>query len=263
MVIEHEPGDLTCTVSADVRLAELQEALARGGQMLALDPPDAARLTVGEAFATAAVGPRAHRYGGPRDLVLGVTVRLADGTVARGGGRVVKTVAGYDLPKLFTGARGRLGEILELTLRLHPLPASTFTVVTAPADPTILEPLAPACIEYAWPPERMFVRFESPVARPLAEQAAALVGGDLVEADESLWAEHRERAAGLELTRCLPADVPATIERLREAGATTIVGRYARGLLFSDAENRGQAPGDRGLAPVLELERRVVEAYRG
>jgi len=256
VVIEHEPGDLTCTVSAGVPLTELQETLARGGQMLALDPPDAARLTVGEAFAAAAFGPRAHRYGGPRDLVLGVTVRLADGTVARGGGRVVKTVAGYDLPKLFTGAHGRLGEILELTLRLHPLPASTCTVVTAPCDPTILEPLAPACVEYAWPPERLFVRFESPVAHPLAEQAVALVGGDLAESDESLWADHRERAAGLHLTRCLPAEVPATIERLREAGATRIVGRYARGLLLSDVNDRCQAA-------VSQLEQRVVEAYRG
>jgi len=260
VVIEHEPGDLTCTVSAEVPLARLQETLARGGQMLALDPPDAATLTVGDAFATAASGPRAHRYGGPRDLVLGVTVRLADGTVARGGGRVVKTVAGYDLPKLFTGARGRLGEILELTLRLHPLPASTCTVVTAPSDPTVLEPLAPACVEYAWPPERMFVRFESPVARPLAEQAAALVGGDLVPSDESLWADHRERTAGLEPVRCLPADVPATIARLRESGATTIVGRYARGLLFSDVKDVNE----RGQTPVIQaLERRVVEAYGG
>jgi len=248
VVIEHEPGDLTCTVSAGVSLTELQETLARGGQMLALDPPDAARLTVGEAFATAAFGPR--------DLVLGVTVRLADGTVARGGGRVVKTVAGYDLPKLFTGARGRLGEILELTLRLHPLPASTCTVVTAPTDPTVLEPLAPACIEYAWPPERMFVRFESPVAPELAEQARELVGGDVVSGDESLWEEHRERAAGLTLTRCLPADAPETVEALRAAGATVIVGRYARGLLFADVQLPGRAPHGH----LEALERRVVEA---
>jgi glycolate dehydrogenase FAD-binding subunit len=188
-----------------------------------------------------------------------VTVRLADGTVARGGGRVVKTVAGYDLPKLFTGARGRLGEILELTLRLHPLPAATCTVVAAPCDPTVLEPLAPACVEYAWPPEHMLVRFESPVARTLGEEAAALVGGELVEVDEPLWSDHRERAAGLHPTRCLPAEAPAAIERLRAAGATTIVGRYARGLLYSDvrAPNRGLAPG------VHELEQRVVEAYGG
>jgi glycolate oxidase FAD binding subunit len=263
MVIEHEPGDLTCTVRADVPLAELQQTLAKGRQMLALDPPGATGLTVGEAFATAACGPRSHRYGGPRDLVLGVTVRLADGTVARGGGRVVKTVAGYDLPKLFTGARGRLGEILELTLRLHPLPATTCTVVTAPSDPTVLDPLAPACVEYAWPPEHMLVRFESPVARVLAEEAAALVGGDLVDGDESLWADHRERAAGLHLTRCLPAEAPATIERLRAAGATTIVGRYARGLLFTDVKDRGQAPENRGLAPASRLEQRVAEAYGG
>jgi glycolate oxidase FAD binding subunit len=259
MVISHEPGDLTCTVSADVPLEELQQVLARGGQMLALDPPGATGLTVGEVFAAAAFGPRAHRYGLPRDLVLGVTVRLADGTVARAGGRVVKTVAGYDLPKLFTGAGGRLGEILELTLRLHPLPAQTCTVVAAPADPTALEPLAPACVEYAWPPERMLVRFESPVARALAEQAVAAVGGELVDDDEALWAEHRERAAGLELTRCLPADVPAAIAQLRTAGATTIAGRYARGLLYADVHISGQARN----MQVEALERRVVEAYGG
>lgn len=259
MVIEHEPGDLTCTVSAGVALAELQAVLARGGQMLALDPPGAAGMTVGQAFAAAAFGPRAHRYGLPRDLVLGVTVRLADGTVARGGGRVVKTVAGYDLPKLFTGARGSLGEILELTLRLHPLPADTCTIVADPGDPTVLEPLAPACVEYAWPPERMFVRFESPVAQALAEQARELVGGDLVSGDDSLWEEHRERAAGLALTRCLPADVPAAIEALRAAGAQIIVGRYARGLLFADVQLPGREPD----AHLAALERRVVEAYVG
>jgi glycolate oxidase FAD binding subunit len=260
VVIEHEPGDLTCTVSADVPLPELQAALAHGGQMLALDPPGAAGLTVGQAFDDAAFGPRAHRYGLPRDLVLGVTVRLADGTIARGGGRVVKTVAGYDLPKLFTGAGGRLGGILELTVRLHPLPAATCTVIADPSDPTVLEPLAPACVEYAWPPGRMLVRFESPVARVLAEQAVELIGGELVDDDDELWAEHRERAAGLHLTRCLPADVPATIERLQAAGATTIVGRYARGLLLSDAHDmnkRGQTP------CIQELEQRVVEAYAG
>jgi glycolate oxidase FAD binding subunit len=259
MVIEHEPGDLTCTVAADVPLSELQRVVGLGGQMLALDPPAGDGFTVGEAFAVGGSGPRSHRYGPPRDLVLGMTVRLADGTVARAGGRVVKTVAGYDLPKLFTGAQGRLGEILELTVRLHPLPASTCTVVSVPSDPLVLEPLAPACIEYAWPPERMLVRFESPVARAVAEQAVDLVGGELHEDDDQLWAAHRELAAGLKLTRCLPAEVPDTIAQLRAAGATTIVGRYARGLLHADVNIACLAPDIHR----AELEQRVVEAYGG
>jgi hypothetical protein len=80
-----------------------------------------------------------------------------------------------------------------------------------------------------------------------------------VDADEALWAEHRERAAGLVLTRCLPADVPATIARLQAAGATTIVGRHARGLLYADVNIRGQAPD----MQLEALELRVVEVYGG
>ena len=172
MVIEHAAGDLTCTVEAGTTLAELDRELARAGQMLALDPPGAEQLTVGEAFDRALFGPRAHRYGLPRDLVLGIRARLPDGTVVRGGGKVVKNVAGYDLPKLFTGAHGALGELLELTLRLHPRPAQTATLVTPLCDPIPLEPLMPACVEVQLPEERLLVRFESPVARELARRGA-------------------------------------------------------------------------------------------
>ena len=77
--------------------------------MLALDPPGAERLTVAEAFSSAVTGPRAHGYGLPRDLLLGVALRLPDGSVVHGGGRVVKNVAGYDLPRLAVGSAGRLG----------------------------------------------------------------------------------------------------------------------------------------------------------
>ncbi|MDX6551440.1 MAG: glycolate oxidase binding subunit [Gaiellales bacterium] len=253
MVIEHEAGDLTCTVEAATPLAELQAQLAGSSQMLALDPPGDAALTVGEVFDRALFGPRAHRHGLPRDLVLGVRVRLAGGSVARGGGKVVKNVAGYDLPKLFTGAEGRLGELLELTLRLHPLPVSTCTVVTEPGDPHPLEPLAPACVEYAWPDARMLVRFESPVAGELAEAARALVGGELVADDDELWAEHRRLQAGLELHRTPPADAVAACERLRNAGATRVVGRWARGWLFADVP---AAP--RSLS---SLEQRVIARF--
>src|SRR5690242_21421221 len=107
---------------------------------------DAGELTLGEGFDGNLAGPRSHRYGEPRDVVLGMTVELADGTVARCGGRVVKNVAGYDLARLFTGARGRLGAIRQLALRLHPLPAATCTLVAPVGDPLPLERLAPACV---------------------------------------------------------------------------------------------------------------------
>ncbi len=224
--------------------------------MLALDPPGAERLAVADAFSAAVTGPRSHGYGPPRDLLLGVALRLGDGSVVHGGGRVVKNVAGYDLPRLVVGSEGRLGSIERVCVRLHPLPAATCTVVADPCDPLVLEPLAPACVEYAWPPGHMLVRFESPAAAELAQQAQALVGGEIVVDDEELWAGHRELAAGLPAHRSLPAGVPAAIDDLRTAGATRIVGRLARGLLHADVQQRGQAP-------VLQLEQRVIEAFGG
>jgi glycolate oxidase FAD binding subunit len=254
-VIDHRPGDLVCTVEASVGLAELHRALAREGQMLALDPPQADRLSVGDVFDRALSGPLSHRYGEPRDLVLGLTVELPDGTVARSGGRVVKNVAGYDLGKLFTGADGRLGRIRELTVRLHPLPAATCTVVAELADPRALEPFAPACVELAWPGDGMLVRFASAAAADLAERASGLVGGRIVDDDEELWTEHRERAAGLAAVDCLPVTTAATLDRLRADGATQVVGRWARGRLFADVAVAQPA--------LSALESRVVGAFGG
>ena len=238
-------------------LGELGRTLGDRAQMLALDPPGAERLTVAEAVSSAVTGPRAHGYGPPRDLLLGVALRLPDGSVVHGGGRVVKNVAGYDLPRLAVGSAGRLGEIARACVRLHPVPAATRTVVAEPADPLVLEPLAPACVEYAWPPGHMLVRFESPAAAELAELACALVGGEVVEDDEAIWAEHREAAAGLDVHRALPAEALTTIDDLRASCATRIVGRLARGILHADVQKRGQAP-------ILQpLEQRVVEAFGG
>src|SRR5215469_5922511 len=90
--------------------------------------------TVGGTLATAAAGPRRLRYGTPRDLVIGVTVIRADGTVAHSGGKVVKNVAGYDLGQLFTGSFGTLGLIVEAVFRLHPRPAATAYVTLDCAD---------------------------------------------------------------------------------------------------------------------------------
>ncbi len=133
-VIEHAWADLTVTVEAGCTIAELQRTLAERGQRLAVDPLWPERATVGGVLSTNDTGVLRYRYGGLRDLVIGVTLALADGTLARSGGKVVKNVAGYDLPKLVTGAFGTLGVITQATFRLHPLPKHTRTVTAALGD---------------------------------------------------------------------------------------------------------------------------------
>ncbi|MER7505341.1 FAD-binding oxidoreductase [Nonomuraea pusilla] len=122
-VLEHAAGDLVVRVQAGVTVDALAAALGGKGQELALDVPFDSGATIGGTLAVGAAGPRSFRYGAARDLLIGVTVVLADGTVAKSGGKVVKNVAGYDLGKLFTGSYGTLGVIAEAAFRLHPLPA--------------------------------------------------------------------------------------------------------------------------------------------
>ena len=128
-VIDHAAGDLTVTVEAGVPLAALQNILAAENQFLALDPAHADHATIGGIIATQDAGSLRHRYGGVRDMVLGVTFVRADGEFAKAGGRVVKNVAGYDLMKLFTGSFGTLGVMTQVTLRLYPRPETGKTVI--------------------------------------------------------------------------------------------------------------------------------------
>jgi glycolate oxidase FAD binding subunit len=171
-VLEHEPGDLTAIVEAGLRLSELQERLAEHGQMLGLDAPG--DPTIGACLAGDLSGPRRHRYGAMRDLVIGVTVVLADGTVASSGGKVVKNVAGYDLGKLFSGSRGRLGLIARVALRLHPRPAAQATAVVETDDPraywTVLQraQLTPSAVDFL-PPNRVALLFEGGEAAVAAQ----------------------------------------------------------------------------------------------
>jgi glycolate oxidase FAD binding subunit len=189
-VLEHAAGDLVVTAQAGVRLADLQEALAPAGQQLALDPPEP-RATVGGVVAANASGPRRLRYGTVRDLLIGITVVLADGTVARAGGKVVKNVAGYDLGKLFCGSLGTLGMVAEVIFRLHPVPAAASVVTLAVDGPaqageavlrlqgTALEPSAVELTvdEWGWP-GRLTTVFEGirPGVEAQAAAAAELLG---------------------------------------------------------------------------------------
>jgi glycolate oxidase FAD binding subunit len=164
-ILAYNPADMTVAVGAGLALRDLQAKL--DGQRVALDAarvPDGA--TVGGLLATADGGPLRATYGTLRDLVIGVTVVLADGTVARSGGHVIKNVAGYDLAKVLSGSLGTLGLVAEVVLRVHPLPEATGTVAVRCDVPTALtlatgllaSPLEPVAVE--WYAGRLLARFE-------------------------------------------------------------------------------------------------------
>ena len=134
-VVEYVPTDMTITVEAGMRFADLQALTARNCQTVLLDPPRAAGATIGGIVATAAFGPRRTAYGAVRDLLLGTRIALPDGRVIKAGGKVVKNVAGYDISKLMAGSLGTLGIITEISLRLRPLPADCRTLLYGFAEP--------------------------------------------------------------------------------------------------------------------------------
>jgi glycolate oxidase FAD binding subunit len=252
-ILEHEAGDLTCTVEAEIRLSALREALARHGQMLALDPPG--DPTVGACLAANLSGPRRHRYGTMRDLVIGATVVLGDGTVANSGGKVVKNVAGYDLAKLFCGSEGRLGRVVRLSLRLHPVPEATATVV-APADPAralvlLRSGLTPSAVDLHWP-ERLALLFEGS-ARAVATQVEAareLVGAE--QAGDEVWAEAAERQAAAQGRLSF---APGTLAEVLSAEDEAVV-RVAAGVAYVPHE----VPDPRDPAEIALVER-ILEQF--
>jgi glycolate oxidase FAD binding subunit len=156
-VVAYTPGDLTITALAGTTLAEVAEITRAEGQFLALDPAGGDAGSLGATVATASAGPLAHAFGTPRDNVLGVEFVTGAGALVRGGGRVVKNVAGFDLTRLVTGAWGTLGVLTEVTLRLRALPEADLTLaVAAPGAPAALDgwlarlrqlPLAPWALE--------------------------------------------------------------------------------------------------------------------
>jgi glycolate oxidase FAD binding subunit len=206
-VIAHNPGDMTVSVHAGTPLRDLQAELAEHGQHVSLD---AARIadgaTVGGLVATADAGPSALVHGGMRDLVIGTTTLLADGTVARSGGHVIKNVAGYDLAKLMHGSYGTLGALVEVVLRLHPTPKATGTVALAcplaeaagHAVRVLESPLEPTALEWISGERstseqgRLLVRIESTEAALPArmERVAALLGAGAETTSDDVWDVH-------------------------------------------------------------------------
>jgi len=254
-ILEHEAGDLTCTVEAGVRLSTLQHALADHGQRLSLDPPG--DPTVGALLARNLSGPLRHRFGAPRDLVLGVTLVLADGTIASAGGKVVKNVAGYDLARLVCGSQGRLALIARVSLRLHPLPKGRQTLAIETDDAgTVVRSLLgsqlqPSALDVLHP-GGILVLFEGSPRAVAAQVAAAqgLVGG--VEVDFGAWdVSRRRQAAALERIRFDPGLLEKTLHELRNA-----VVRPAAGVAYSEND----MPSNRLLQG--EIEKLLVERIR-
>jgi glycolate oxidase FAD binding subunit len=186
-VVEHSSGDLVARVQAGTRMGDVAAALERDGQEIALDVPDDA--TVGGVVASGLAGPRRLRYGTPRDLLIGITIVRADGTVARSGGKVVKNVAGYDLGKLLAGSAGSLALITEATFRLHPLPAARVYVTAEYLSVGI------ACDAVAAAANSALVASAVELSRP--EPGGPIRIGVLLEGTEEGVAARAMRMAGL------------------------------------------------------------------
>jgi glycolate dehydrogenase FAD-binding subunit len=250
-IIEHNEGDFTAILEAGVPLARAQQEFADSNQMLALDPPlgydDAA--TIGGVIATGDSGPLRHRYGAPRDLVLGMTVALSDGTVAKSGSRVIKNVAGYDLAKLFSGSFGTLGLILQVVVRLHPRPSETVSAVGRANDPEVVArgasdlahaSLEKECADVRWAggAGAVLARLGGATAHKQAEAAARVLADagletEIVEDDDELWAEQRscQRSSGRAVVRVsgLQSELVRTIEAAESLGGS-LVGRASLGI---------------------------------
>jgi glycolate oxidase FAD binding subunit len=156
-VTEYVPEDMVASVEAGMSLGALARTLAGPGQMLALDPPGGARRSLGGVLATNASGPLRFRFGTARDLTLGVRFVQADGTITWGGAKVVKSVTGYDVPKLMVGSLGTLGIIVDATLRLHPLPPARGTWCVTWSSPEGAESFLAALMASSLEPDRVML----------------------------------------------------------------------------------------------------------
>jgi glycolate oxidase FAD binding subunit len=289
-IVEHNAGDFTAVLQSGVPLARAQLELAREGQMVALDPwlGQMHQATIGGIVATGDSGPLSHRYGTPRDLILGMTVALSDGTVARSGGKVIKNVAGYDLAKLFCGSFGTLGLVLSVNLRLHPLPPATVTAIGFSGEPAALAaaarelaaaPLELEALDVCWSKDggRILARCagKQPARRgeraTAAMRAAGIERTDVVPEDRELWDEQRagQRSVRAALVRIAarPSQLASVLGAARSCGGR-LVGRAALGSSFIEVDPaavpalRGQLPSgvvsivlDAPAASVEELDR--------
>ncbi len=198
-VVDYEPTELVITARAGTPLSEVETLLSANGQMLAFEPPRfGAASTLGGCIAAGLSGPRRPHAGSARDHVLGVRILDGRGTDLRFGGQVMKNVAGYDVSRLMVGALGTLGVLLEVSLKVLPVPASDLTVRQECSNAAAIDlmntwagkpyPITATCHTG----ETLYVRLSG--ADPAVRAARARLGGEGVDAGDALWGEIRDHA---------------------------------------------------------------------
>jgi glycolate oxidase FAD binding subunit len=255
---EHTWQDMTCTVEAGCTWAAMQSALAQHGQSVALDPLWPQQATVGGVVATNDSGALRLRYGALRDLVIGMTIVLADGTVAHTGGKVVKNVAGYDLHKLMIGAFGTLGVITSVNFRLHSIPLCTqnFTFSAPEAKglgefllQLLHQQLSTVSIQLRSGGEAFYLDVQlASLPEVLHTQAdllaslARVAGLSASEADNAVWDARQHLFAQDFVCKAtmLPTEIAAFAERVREWGGASVT--QATGIMTAGFPSAVQLP---------------------
>jgi glycolate oxidase FAD binding subunit len=282
--IDHVAGDLVATVPAGATLDAVNSMLCRERQWLPLDPPRSSRATIGGIIATNDSGPRRHRFGTPRDLIIGIEIALVNGKTAKAGGRVVKNVAGYDLSKLLCGSLGSLAVVTSATFKLSPVAPYSQTLVATVSDirhlgelaRAIAElPVAPTTIELQSPPHRLLIRFET--TEQAARHQSELTHAVCVEAgatctmvsgrtEADAWLAHESRVFSSEGTilklAVLPTDVADVLERIRTLASEgrveyAVIGRAALGIVLL------RLSGDPDVQATIVTQLRLEAAGRG
>jgi glycolate oxidase FAD binding subunit len=217
-ILEHAWADLTVTVEAGCTIAGLQRTLAEHGQRLAVDPLWPEKATIGGILSTNDSGALRLGYGSLRDLIIGVTLALADGTIASSGGKVVKNVAGYDLPKLATGALGTLGVITRAVFRLHPLPRNTRTLKIAVDDAAAMQRVVSSILDAQLAPAAVQARngnvdilLEGTLDGIAAQESAIKEFGSVGEGSPDVWKAREELFGNLPIVKftTLPSRISA------------------------------------------------------
>ena len=235
-VLEYAPSEFTFTALAGTPISEVEKLLAEHGQYLPFDPPLVkSGATLGGTVAAGLSGPGRYRYGGVRDFLLGAHIVNGEGELVRGGGRVVKNVAGFELPKLMVGSLGRYGILVEVSFKVFPAPAAWATVGVDCADlgaalemmnRLSVSPLDLACLDLE-PPSRLWIRMGGLVESlpKRVERLRGLIGSDVDTMDVSgekeaaLWEDARDVTwlpdnHGLVKVPIVPSQIPDTEESL-------------------------------------------------